>query len=166
MDEHAVLVQGERVVEVLGRDGVDREGKLLAQVDPSVQRGLDRIERLEAAAFALLHEQRLEHGLDPVRPAENPLEPSPPAPAVDEREVARPRLAASLAVDDHRHARREVRLADEELAASGELYDERIAHALLGRRWWFGAGGDSATSTAPESSGQPAASGSGNNAWC
>ena len=47
----------------------------------------------------------------------------PSTPAGDDREIARPRVARALSVDDDRNSRREVRLADSELAAPGKLYN-------------------------------------------
>jgi hypothetical protein len=41
--------------------------------------------------------------------------------------MARVRLAGSLAIDDDRDARLEVRLTDEELAAAGKLGDEELS---------------------------------------
>jgi hypothetical protein len=47
----------------------------------------------------------------------------PPAPTGDDREIARPRVVRAFPVDDDRNSRREVRLADSELAAPGKLYN-------------------------------------------
>jgi hypothetical protein len=82
--------------------------------------------RLEGDACAGLEEQRLEHVLDPLRRAEQLLDPRAAAAAGDEREVAWARVARALPIDDDRNARREVRLADEQLPASGELDYDRL----------------------------------------
>jgi len=41
-----------------------------------------------------------------------------------DREIAGPRLAAPPLLQNQRHARREVRLAHDELASPGDLYDD------------------------------------------
>jgi len=79
--------------------------------------------RLESLSCPGLHQQRLEHVFDPLRRAEHALDTRPPAPAGDDREIARPRVARAFPVDDDRNSRREVRLADNELAAPGKLYN-------------------------------------------
>jgi len=81
---------------------------------------------LEADARALLHQQALQHGLDRVRSAEDPLEPRP-APSVrgDDREVAGTRFVAPFLVEQDRRTGREVGLADDELPASRDLDDGR-----------------------------------------
>jgi hypothetical protein len=124
VDEDAIVVKRQGVVEILRGLGVDREGQLAPQVDASLQRLQRRLERLEPAALALLDEQRLEDGLDPVRTAECPFQLGPSPAGTDEREVARARLAAPLAVDRDRRPGREVGLADEQLAPARQLdYD-------------------------------------------
>ena len=135
MDEHPVVVQGQGVVEVLRRLRVDRERELAAQVDAPFLRERRRIVGLEAGQLALLHQQRLEHRLDPVSPPEHALQPRPATAGADEREVAGPRLAAAALVEHDGHAGREVRLADEELSPPGQLDYELPTHAFLGRRW-------------------------------
>jgi hypothetical protein len=70
-----------------------------------------------------LHQQRLEHVLDPLRGADYALDTRPSTPAGNDREIARPRLARALSVDDDRNSRREVRLADSQLAAPSKLYN-------------------------------------------
>ena len=82
--------------------------------------------RLEASPGAGLDEQRLQHMVDPLRRAEETLHARPSAPARDHGEIARPRLARALAVDHDRHARPEVRLANQQLAAPGELDNKRF----------------------------------------
>ena len=80
-------------------------------------------ERLPSAA---LDQQRLEHVLDPLRRAEDPLHPSPSTPARHHGEIARPRVARALAIHHDGNAGREVGLADEELAAPGQLDDGAV----------------------------------------
>jgi len=82
--------------------------------------------RLKALSCPGLHEQRLEHVLDPLRRAEHPLDARTPAPAGDNCEIAGPPLARTFAVDHDRHPRREVRLADQQLAAAGKLYNNGL----------------------------------------
>jgi len=82
--------------------------------------------RLEGLTGATVDQERLEHVLDPLPRTEHALHACPPTPAGHDSEIARARLARTLAVDHDRHARREVRLADEELAAPGELYNNRL----------------------------------------
>src|SRR5439155_21846742 len=100
---------------------VDRERELAAQVDPPFERGLGSIDRLEAAALALLPQQRLEHVLDLIGPAENPFQLRPPAAGPDDRQVPRTGVAAALLVDQNGHAGREIGLADKELPPSGNF---------------------------------------------
>ena len=83
--------------------------------------------RLEALAEALLDEQRLEHVLDPVRGPHYPLDASPPAAFRDGDEIAGLGALQPLAVDGDRRPGREVRLADEQLAAPAELDDQTLA---------------------------------------
>jgi hypothetical protein len=82
--------------------------------------------RLKPLPRARVHEQRFENVIDPLRGAEHTLHPRPPAPARDDGEVAGPRIACALAVDHDRHAGREVRLTDEQLAPPGKLDDDRF----------------------------------------
>ena len=44
---------------------------------------------------------------------------------MDDRQVSLVHVARAFRVEDERHARREVRLADEELAAAGDLDHDR-----------------------------------------
>src|SRR5262249_59118187 len=74
-------------------------------------------------------QETLEHALDPIGLTDHPLEPCPATTGTDESEVARPRAAEPLAVDDDRHTWLEERLPDDELAASPDLDD----HAISGR---------------------------------
>ena len=127
VDEHAVVVQRERVVEVLRRLGVDRERELVAEVEAALGRRLAQLERLELPALALLDEQPLEHRLDRARPPEHALELRPPAPLAQDGEIAGARLAAATPVQHERHARREVRLAHDELPSPGDFRDYGVA---------------------------------------
>ena len=134
---HAVPLplKGQRVVEVLGALGVDRECEEVPQVDPVrlVVRG-ERRQRRMRGAEALVPEEALEHRLDPARRAENLLDlraaPSQP----DDDEVADRCLPRALAVDGHRDAAVEVRVADEELALAGKLADELFRHHEVAKR--------------------------------
>jgi hypothetical protein len=66
-------------------------------------------------------EQALEHHFDVVRLAEDTVELGAAPPGADDGEIAGAGIAEALAVEDERHARHEIRLADDELAA---LLDE------------------------------------------
>ena len=79
--------------------------------------------RLELLPGPGVHQQRLEHVLDSLRRAQHALHARTAAPAGDKHEIARPCVTRALAVDDDRNSRREVRLADSELAAPGKLYN-------------------------------------------
>ena len=126
VDVRALAVDRERVVEVLRRLGIDRQRRQLAQVDASVERRLGRRVRLELLARALLAEQALEHVLDVLRGAEHALDARAPAQAPRDDEVAGVDVAEPLAVEQERRVRREVRLADDELAAARDLDDDEI----------------------------------------
>jgi hypothetical protein len=80
--------------------------------------------RLEPHACTRLDQQRLEHVLDSLRRAEQLLYACSAAPARDEGEVTGACVARSFAVDHDRNARREVRLADEQLAPPSKLDDD------------------------------------------
>ena len=130
-------LEAERVVEVLRLVRVDRERVEMAQVDAV------RLASPAAAAaaggvrppHALVPEEPLEHGFDPARGTEHALEPGPAAPEPDDHEVADRGVAGALAVDDDGNAALEVRLADEELAAPGQLADEELQrYAVEGAR--------------------------------
>src|SRR5215213_1073726 len=80
---------------------------------------------LEAVARAFLHQQALQHGLDRLRPAENPLEPrSAPSVRGDDCEVAGTRFVAAFLVQEDRRTGGEVRLADDELPAAPRDLDD------------------------------------------
>jgi hypothetical protein len=82
--------------------------------------------RLERRPGPGVDEQRLEDVLDPLRRADDAVDARAALPAGDDGEIAGPGVAGSLAVDDDRHARREVRLAYEQLPAPRELDDRRL----------------------------------------
>jgi hypothetical protein len=74
----------------------------------------------------VLLEEALEHGVDRLRRPEHTLEPSAAATRPNDRQVARPRLAEALSVEDDRDARGEERLPDHQLPALGDLDDEEV----------------------------------------
>jgi hypothetical protein len=76
-------------------------------------------------------EETLEHGLDVLRLAEDALEPRAAAPRSDDGEVTGARVAEALPVEHERHARHEVRLADDELAALLDLDDGAVGQLDL-----------------------------------
>ncbi len=119
--ERAVLLDGQRVVEVLGRVGVDREREPIAQVDPTFRVDRRWIVGLEAAQLPLLDQQPFQHDLDRARRPKHALDPRATAALAHDGQVARPALGA--AVEQQRRARHEIRLADEVLAPRGELDD-------------------------------------------
>ena len=125
-DAVVLAAERERVVEVLRGVGIDRVGQQVAQVDPvrnlrfRVGGGV-RLERLPRAA---LDEQRLEHVLDAVGRSEPLLDLRPAAAGAHDREVAVLDVPDPLRVEHDRHAGREVRLTDDEPAATADLDDE------------------------------------------
>ena len=119
----AVLGDRERVVEVLGGLRVDGEGELIAQVDAAFGADRRRIVGLEAAELALLHQQPLEDDFDPGGRPEHALDPRPTTAFVHHGEIAWLHLPRPLAIEHDRSTRREIRLADEELAPLGDLDD-------------------------------------------
>ena len=121
-----ILLQRQGIVEVLRRLRVDRERQLAPQIDAPFDRRLGNRVRLELDARAGLDQQRLEHVLDPLRRSDDALHARAALAPGHDGEVARSRLPRPLAVDDHRHAGREVRLADEQLPAPGELDDDGL----------------------------------------
>jgi hypothetical protein len=130
-DPVALALHRDRVVEVLRGLGVDREREQVAQVDAALEARLAERERLERVSLPLVLEQALEHGLDPVGGPERALEPRPPSPRSDDGEVSLPHVAEALAVEHDRHAGREVRLPDHELAAAAHLDDEKVSHPRI-----------------------------------
>ena len=126
VDEGRFRPDRERVVVILCGVGVDREGRKVAEVDAAFDRRLRRVPGLELLPRPGLDEQRLEHVRDVFRTAENTLDPSAPTARPRHDEVACGRLADALAVEHERHARREVGLADDELAAARDLDDDAL----------------------------------------
>src|SRR5918995_2938294 len=124
----------DRVVEVLRRVGVDRERDLPAKVDPAVEARGRRVVRLEVRPRTLLLEQRLEDVRQPVCGPHSLLDPGPPSPGPDDGELPGADVAQPALVQRQRHARREVRLADEETPAPSDLDDEAVGQTLRKRR--------------------------------
>ena len=121
------LPNRERVVEVLRGLRIDREGAEIAQVDAirKVLRGL-RV-RLEVRVCARVDEQALQYGEDVLRLAEDAVDTRPAAPRNGgDDEVARAGVLEALAVEDERDPWDEERLADNELAALGDLDDDAL----------------------------------------
>src|SRR5205085_11917929 len=114
----------ERVVEVLRRLRVDREGEEVAQVDASLGGRLGRVVRLGRHAEALLGEEPVERRVDRARRPENALESRPAPAAPDDGEIPWASVAESFPVEDERGAGREERLPDDELSAPLDLDDE------------------------------------------
>ena len=135
-DPHAVAfaADGDRVVEVLGRLRVDRERGQIPEVDAPFHVGTRRVVGLELAAGARLDQQAFEHGADVGRLAEDPLEARAAAPGAHDGEVARVGVAEAVPVDRDRQPRREIRLADDELAPAGDLEDDEGQCAVLPAR--------------------------------
>jgi hypothetical protein len=103
----------------------------------------------------VLDEQPLEGGLDRRGRSEDALEPRPAASGADDREIARAGVAEPFPVEDDRDPRREVRLADDELAALLDLDDEEVAY-----RWSSTSAAASASSDAVAGSSTTSTSGS------
>ena len=62
------------------------------------------------------------------------LDPGAPAPAAHDCEIAGVELAVALGVEHDRHARREERLADDELAPPRDLDDDGVGQTCRNRR--------------------------------
>src|SRR6266545_7307793 len=135
MESAAFLLHGERVVEVLRRLRVDREREQVTEVD-ALGGNLRRLRvGLELGRpRARVDEQALEHDLDVARLAEDALELRTAAPRPDNGKIAGPGVAESLAVEDERHPRHEVRLADDQLAALRDLDDGCVRQTRRKRR--------------------------------
>ena len=120
-----LAAERERVVEVLRGLRVDRERRS-ARGGRRGRRGSARGASCgsNSTARAVLDEQRLEHVLDPPRRPEPALDPRAAAAGADDREVAGLEVADPLRLEHDRHAGREVRLADDELAAAADLDDD------------------------------------------
>ncbi len=132
----------DRVVEVLRRRRVDREGRQLAQVAAAVDLDRPRIARgpldgrVEAALEAAVEHQRLEHVGGDVGPAEpaHDLRVSLAAAVADPQQHEVAVVAGAIAVDDRPRAAAEERLADHEAAALLEDRDELAALRLPAAR--------------------------------
>ena len=96
----------------------------VAEIDPV--RDVDRPELvlLERLPVTPLDEQRFEHVLDVVGATEVLLDVRAAATGADDGEIAALEVAGSLQVERDRHAGREVRLADQQLAAAADLDDD------------------------------------------
>jgi hypothetical protein len=112
----------DRVVEVLRRVRVDREGGQVAEVDPPLRCRLGQVDRLQRHPRPALDQQPFEHCLDPARRPEHAFDLRPPATARDHGQVTTIGAVQRLAVEDDRRPRREVRLADDQLAAARDLH--------------------------------------------
>ena len=120
-------LKAERVVEVLRLLRVDGAREEPAEIDAiRLFGGRRRRHGRVLTTRALVPEQSFEDGLDVVRAAEDTLEARPAGPETEDDEIADGRIAGALAVDDDGPAAAEVRLADEELAAAGELADRDL----------------------------------------
>src|SRR4029079_17847086 len=75
-----------------------------------------------------------EHVLDPLRRPERALDVRAPLPRAHHREIAGLEVAEPLRLQHERHAGREVRLTDDELAAAPSLDDDGIAQTRRRRR--------------------------------
>jgi hypothetical protein len=133
-DAAGLAAERQGVVEVLRGLGIDRVGREVAEVDPAVERRRRDGVGLELGAGALLDEQRLEDVLDPPRAPEPALDLRPAPAGADDGEVAGPDVAEPLVVEDERDSRREVGLPDDELAAPGDLDDDRVGQTFRKRR--------------------------------
>ena len=78
-----------------------------------------------------LVEQPLEHGVDVIRGSEDALDASASAARADDSEIAGPSVAETVAIDDDRYSRGEVRVADDELPARAQLDDDLAACGRL-----------------------------------
>jgi len=125
----------DRVVEVPRVVRVDRGGEQRAEIDAARLAGL-RVTRervglgrdggleLRDRAHPGVVEQAFEHRLDRAGRPEHALDPCTAAPGRDDDELTRSNVPRTLAVEDDRGARIEVRLPDEQLAAPRDLADE------------------------------------------
>jgi hypothetical protein len=71
-------------------------------------------------------EQPFKHGLDVVRLAQRAFDTRAAAAGESDDEIARTDVTETLAVEDERHTRHEVRLTDDELAAPRNLDDDSV----------------------------------------
>jgi hypothetical protein len=126
-----LAVERERVVEVLGGLGIDRDGREVAEVSPPLRRRRRRRVRLELLPCASFDEQSLEDVFDLVRGAEDVDDLRAAASEAGDDEIAGAGRAKILAVEADRRPGREVRVADDELAAPGDLHDDEILLQIL-----------------------------------
>jgi len=131
MDIRALVVDRERVVEVLRRLRVDRERRQLAQIDAPVERHVRRRIRLELLTSPCLDEERLEHVLDPIGGTERPLDTCAAARTSRDDEIAGSGVEP-FAIEHQRRARSEERLADDELASAAHLDDNQRGQVFHG----------------------------------
>ena len=125
-----LLLNANRIVEILRGVRVDGEAQLLAQVDTIGDVRLRGFVGLEFGAGPAVDEQSLEHGLDVGRAAQLPNDARAAASGPDDDQVAGTDVAAALPVDRDRDVGDEVRLADELLAALVDLNDEEVVQTV------------------------------------
>ena len=116
----------ERVVVVLRRLGIDREGGQLAEVDAPVEARLGDRVRLELDARTPLDEQRLEHVLDPLRRSKRAFDAGATSTRSDDCQVAGPQVAEPLRVEHDRDTGDEIRLPGDELATTPDLDHDTV----------------------------------------
>src|SRR5213076_1060337 len=93
-----------------------------------------RRKRSMRPAHPLVPEKPFENSSDVVWAAEHPVEAGAAPAQPDQREIADGGVTGALAIDDYRRSALEEGLADEELAAPGELDDQAFVLHWLGRR--------------------------------
>ena len=102
----ALADDGDRVVEVLRRLGIDRDRRQLAEVRAAFEARRGRLgDGLVRAVLSPLVEQSLEHGVDVIRGSEDALHTSAAAARADDGEIAGPGVAETVAIDDERYSR-------------------------------------------------------------
>ena len=80
-----------------------------------------------APLLSPLVEQSLEHGVDVIRGSEDAFHTSASAARANDSEVARPSVAETVAIDDDRYSRGEIRVTDDELPTRAQLDDDLTA---------------------------------------
>ena len=95
-DPVGLAPEAERVVEILGAVGIDRDRRQLAQVDTPVEARLGRLVALEVDSRAALDEERLEDVLDPLREPMRLTTCARPRPGRTTARSPRPRSPAPL----------------------------------------------------------------------
>jgi hypothetical protein len=135
-DAAVLPAQGERIVEVLRLFGIDGEREEVAQIDAiGLVLGRKRRQLRVRTSHALVPEEALQHCLDVARRPEDALEACASAAGSEDGQISDRSISGALAVDDDGDAALEVRLADEELSAPGQLADEgRCAATQRGGR--------------------------------